>query len=634
MKFSYNWLESLLEKPLPSAAELADVITFHSAEIEEVIEVDGDTVLDIKVLPDKSAWLMSHRGLAKEVAVITHNKLKSDPFASQDTLERNERITVTLSSEACDYYSAALISGVKVGPSPVWLKERLTALGQRSINNIVDATNYVMFELGQPLHAFDAGKLSPHKDGFHIGVRAAQAGEKITTLTGETYSLGVHDTLIVDAVHDVPIGIAGVKGGKVAAVDNETTTILLEAAHFDRYAIRKTAQSLKLQTDASKRYENGITRAVAPIALKRVVELIQEVAGGTTEVLTGVGDRSVERTPVAVTLKKINSLLGVTLTGEGVEDILKRFGYVYSVASDTFLVTPPFERDDLNIAEDVVEEIGRVYGLSQIISVAPTVSTGVEINKRHYYSEKIRAALIALGFSEVYTSSFRATDIVALENALATDKGFLRSSLVLNVREVRTANIPHRDLLGLPAVKVFEIGTVFNPDSEEFRVAVAVQTGTAYKAKIDDALLMEAVEALESTLGRAIDYTKTDDGIIEFSLDAILAVLPEVTRYEPVVLSKDVIYRPFSVYPAISRDIAMWVPESTSVKDVESNLVAEAGPLCVRITHVDTFTKEGRTSLAFRLVFQSTLKTLTLEEVDLYMDKVYKSVATQGWEAR
>ncbi len=633
MKYSYNWLQSLLEKPLPPAAELGDLITFHSAEIEELIQGEADTVLDVKVLPDKSAWLMSHQGLAKEIAVITKNTLMSDPFLVPVIFDTSERIKVSLKSTTCDFYSAALITGVQVGPSPDWLKERLVAIGQRSINNIVDATNYVMFELGQPLHAFDADKLS-HDTGYHIMVRNAYAEEKITTLTGEEYTLRDSDALIVDEVSDRPVGIAGIKGGVTAAVDTETTNIILESAHFDRFAVRKTAKALKLQTDASKRYENGICKAIAPIALKRVISLILEVAGGTAEAVTAVGDSSVLRHSVSVTLREVNALLGVALTMGDVEDILTRFAYAYYIDGDSITVTPPLERDDLCISEDLVEEIGRIYGLAQIVSIEPTVGAVTEINKRHYYGEKIRETLMALGYSEVYTSSFRNKDLVKIENALATDKGYLRSSLVENLREARTANLPHRDLLGLKAIKIFEIGTVFRVDSEEFRVCLAAQSGTTYKAKNDDVLIEEALIALAATLTVAPTVISREEGIVEFSLDQLLPQLPIVTAYEQVVTQSKISYRPFSLYPASSRDVALWVPEGVTAEAVMQVLTPAAGLVCVRLTHLDTFTKEGRTSYAFRLVFQSPVKTLTDIELQSVMDKVYTAISTAGFESR
>jgi phenylalanyl-tRNA synthetase beta chain len=342
----------------------------------------------------------------------------------------------------------------------------------------------------------------------------------------------------------------------------------------------------------------------------------------------------VSRAAVTVTLPEINSLLGVALTLSDVEDILNRFGYSYEVVGESITVTPPFERDDLGIPEDLVEEIGRIYGLGHIVSVPPTVGAAAEINARHYYSEKIRETLMGLGFSEVYTSSFRNKDVVKLENALATDKGYLRSSLIQNLQEACTANVPHRDLLGLTAVKIFEIGTVFAEDSEEFRVGMAVQSGTSYKAKVDDVLLNEAIEALTSALGVSTLAVHKEAGVIEFSLEVLLPTLPTVTAYELATVPPKVSYKPFSLYPAVSRDIAMWVPDSVTAEVVSKILLAEAGPLCVRLTHVDTFSKEGKTSVAFRLVFQSNEKTLTDSEVQIHMDNLYKTVTNQGWEAR
>jgi phenylalanyl-tRNA synthetase beta subunit len=210
----------------------------------------------------------------------------------------------------------------------------------------------------------------------------------------------------------------------------------------------------------------------------------------------------------------------------------------------------------------------------------------------------------------------------------------LRSTLVANLEDARSLNAPHRDLLGLNAVKIFEIGTVFASDTEEFRVGLAVQSGTTYKAKDDDALMSEAVTALEADLGVSINLSSQANGLAEFSLDAMLAELPKATAYEAVPPSSDVIYETFSIYPAMSRDIAMWVPENVDVASVSNLLEAEAGDLCVRITHLDTFTKEGRTSLAFRLVFQANDRTLTDSEVEPIMLTVYEAVKQAGFEAR
>lgn len=634
MKFSYNWLSTYFESPLPSAEVLADKITFHSSEVEEIIPVGDDTVIDVKVLPDKSAWLMSHRGLAKEVSVILNQPLKKDLFIKQLSLKEGKgSVVVDIKTSGCDFYGAALINGIKVGPSPVWLKTRLETVGQRSINNIVDATNYIMFELGQPLHAFDADKLNSEGKPSII-VRQAKDKEQFVTLSREECELNENDTVITNGDNGEVLALAGVKGGLSAGVTESTSSILLESAHFDRVAVRNTARKYKLPTDAAKRYENGLSRKVAPIALEAVIDLVIEIAGGELIDVILAGDSSQERVSVSTTVSKINSVLGLSLTEADVMEIVKRFGYPAEVVDGKITVAPPFERDDLVIEEDLVEEIGRIYGLDKVVSILPDKVELKEYNARHYYAEVIRASLNEIGFSEVYTSSFMNKDLVKLENSLATDKGFLRSSLVANISQARAQNIPHRDLLGLTAIKIFEVGTVFLPESEEFRVVIAVQTGTSFKAKLDGVLLTEAILAIETACGVQIKPLSNSDGVLEFSLEDLLANAKPIDSYPKIKKVADIVYKSFSQYPASSRDIAMWVSDEVELSAVVSLLQSNAGALCVRVTHLDTFTKEGKTSLAFRLVFQAKDHTLTDEEIQQCMDKVYLAASEAGFEPR
>lgn len=635
MKFSHDWLQTFFDTPLPAPEMLADAITFHSSEVEEVVVAGKDSVYDVKVLPDKSAWLLSHHGMACELSAILSIPMKGKPLPVAVDALAPERLMITRSSEVCDYYAAALVTGVKVGASPAWLKNRIEAVGGRSINNVVDATNYVLYELGQPLHAFDAGRLLMHDDRLGITVRKAQTNEKIVTLMGETCELTDEDTLIVDAQSDTPLAIAGVKGGQAAAVTEATTTILLESAHFDRVSTRKTARRLKLLTDAAKQFENGISVATAPIALQRAIALILDVAGGTCEAINFSGDTNVERAAVATSLKKINSVLGLTISAETVSDILNRFGFTFEWSDDMVTVTPTFWRDDIILEEDLIEEIGRIYGLAQIVAIPPEKRSLTGFNARHYYAERIREALTDIGFSEVLTSSFRESDIVKIENALASDKGYLRSSLVNNVTEARKRNIPHRDLLGLSAIQIFEIGTVFNQETEECRVALAVQTGTQYKAKYDDVLLQHARSVLEKTLGVTLLPLYEKEGVLEFSLDALVVNLAVPEVYEPVLARREARYKPFSVYPAVSRDIAVWINNTAGdVLAVGDLLAAAAGPALVRYTHLDTFEKDGKTSYAFRYIYQLLDRTLTDREVEGYMDAVYQAAKEAGFEVR
>lgn len=306
MKVSRTWLQTFFDAPLPATEALVDALTFHSSEIEEVDEIDGDTVLDVKVLPDKSAWLMSHRGVAREIATIMELPM-NDPLAfAPDLAPETDAVTVTLDTDGCTRYAAAVLRGVSVGPSPTWLVARLAAIGQRSINNVVDATNYVMFHLGQPLHAFDGAKLSTDGGAYAIGVRLAHEGETITTLTGDERTLTAADMVIVDRGTNAPIGIAGVKGGRAAEVTAATTELVIESANFDRGLVRKTSQRLKLRTDASARYENGVVPELAAYGLAEVVRLIRELAGGTCDGYVDVFPRPRTVAPVSVSRERIN----------------------------------------------------------------------------------------------------------------------------------------------------------------------------------------------------------------------------------------------------------------------------------------------------------------------------------------
>jgi len=636
MLVSLNWLQDFFVEPLPEAKMIEDALTFHSCEVEAVIKVKDDTVFDVKVLPDKSAWLLSHRGVAKELAAILNLTLKSDPLKEIGQWKANGKLKVELSSSACDHYEALLIKGVKIGPSPAWLKDYLEALGQRSINNVVDITNYVMLQVGQPLHAFDADKLKEVGGLIRIGTRLARVNETIKTLSDEEKVLTETDTVITDLNSDTVLAIGGVKGGQAALVEESTTRIVLESAHFERRAIRQTARRLDLLTDAAKRFENGAPRQLVRPALTLAAKLITELASGEVIDFSAMEKSSLpESRAVTVSLNKVNSCLGLKLTVPDIEAVWQRFGYLYGVENETFIVTPPPERDDINIAEDLVEEVGRLVGLDKIESIPPGKVPFTKVNKRHYYATKVREVLLKQGFSEVITSSFRDNDEVKLKNALASDKGCLRSSLLKNLAEARDRNLPHRDLLGISAVKLFEIGTTFGIDSEQVKLAIAVRSGTAYKAKLDEPILKEAVAAIESVLEKDLLWVNGDPGVCEFNFDLSLEKLPEPTEAKlPQKVRESVNYQPFSIYPSVSRDVAFWVSDELDNTKIGELLKIAAGNLCVRLTHLDTFSKEGQTSVAYRLVLQAPDRTLGGAEVDMIMNQVYEAIKKSGYTPR
>jgi phenylalanyl-tRNA synthetase beta chain len=357
---------------------------------------------------------------------------------------QTDAIAVTLEDATlCPRYIAGHITGIKVGPSPDWLKQGVESIGQRSINNVVDATNVVMFNIGQPLHAFDASKLTQKDGKFHIVVRKAYKGEKLMALDNKEYALEEQMLVIADGNADQPIGIAGIKGGTPAAITESTTDIIIESANFSGVAIRKTAQALKLRTDASARFEQVLTPELAAYGIQNVVEMIQAVAGGTFVGYADVYPAPWVPMPVSVSVSKINQMLGTRLTGAEVSDVFVRLGFGYKEEGGEFSVLPPFERLDITIAEDLVEEVGRIIGYDKVpaVPLAPSAQA-IEVNQNFYAAEQVRQELTALGYSEVFTSVFADKGKRAVLNKIDSVRPYMRANLTDGLTEALKKNIP------------------------------------------------------------------------------------------------------------------------------------------------------------------------------------------------
>ncbi len=641
MKVTHDWLQEYVGDKMPSIEKLEELLTFHAFEVDGVETVGKHTVIDVKVLPDRASDSLSHRGIAREIGTLIGEPLAHDPLTADAVLSpTTEKVKVSIANaEHCSRFAYALIENVAVKESPEWLKSRLEALGQRSINNVVDATNYVMLALGQPLHAYDAKTFMPHDGVWHFGVRMSKSGEEVTTLNGDTLTLPDDVALITNAFDDIPVGIAGIKGGKSAEISSETTSIILESAHFDAQVIRKGSQSIKLQTDASKRFENNVSAELVPYALKECAELIMKLAGGVCDGYGDVYPKKREIETVVVRDAEINGVLGIELTSEVIEGILNRLGFTPVREGDQWRVTPPFERNDITIPEDVIAEVGRVYGYEHVASIVPKALPVREYNARYYYSETIRQFLIEYGFSEVITSSFKKTDVIELQNALASDKRYLRSSLRENISDALTRNFQNVDLLGLTHLQIFEIGTVFTKSEdgadvhEHTSLAFGVRGKQSGPSAKDDAHALEIRSALESILGVAIDATPVN-GVIECDINALLTKLPAPTQYEPFRGASEAMFKAYSLYPYMSRDVACWAGEGVGVEDIKGLLIEHGGTLLVRTTLFDEFKKDNRTSYAFRLVFQAEDRTLTDEEINPIMEKIYGEMTKIGLEIR
>lgn len=648
MKVSVAWLQKYFSEPLPGTAELVDALTFHSSEVEEVVGEGAAAQLDVKVLPDRAAYALSHRGIALELAAALDRSLAVDPLRdSVPSYESTDAIEICIEkNEKCARYIGALVTDVKVGPSPEWLSASLAAVGQRSINNIVDATNYVMLNVGQPLHAFDAGKLAKNEKGAYvIHVRGAFEGEKITTLTGEEYLLPEDTLVIADRNADAAIGIAGIKGGKRAEVTNETTSILIEAANFDGVSVRRASQALKLWTDASLRFQNKISPELAAYGMRDVLALILEVAGGK---IVGVADHyaapEAPQSPVSITLKQVNDLFGSRFSSDDLTSALRRLGLEFIVETEAtgifrVNVRPPFERRDLTQWQDLAEEVGRVLGYDRVEPAALPAMTAAADQNTWRGIEAIKDVLTEHGYTEISTPSFAAEGHIMLANPLQKELPYLRSSLTANMADAlaRAAYEAPRVLGPVPAVKLFELGTVFTKESEHLSLCLGYQQ---LSGKASNTVLAEAMDALTSAFPAAGITTPAniEGSIMEIPLKDVrfeeIGAQAKPARY---VLGT---FRPFSHYPFALRDVAVWTPAGTEESEVSLLIQEAAGPLLARMDLFDRFEKKqedgiSRLSYAFRLVFQANDRTLTDTDIDPAMDAVAKTLnAKDGFSVR
>lgn len=640
MKTSRKWLQGYFEQELPDAEKLRDALTFSVAEVEDAVP-GNDDLLDVNVLPDRASYLLSHRGVAKELSASLGLALAHDPLRQElPTYPETDRLIIGLDEEeGCTRYIGALVKGVRVGPSPAWLTEALESVGQRSINNIVDATNYVMLAIGQPLHAFDAGKLTAREGVYAISVRGAREEEKITTLAGEEYVLPEGTLLITDAHADgAPIGIAGIKGGQRAAIDETTTDIILESASFDGTSVRRAAQKLKLFTDASSRFQNKPSPTLAAYGMRDVLALVEKVAGGELVGVVDMYPKAPEPQTVSVSLARVNEVLGSFFTPYDVRTALASLDFSYTEVEDGFTVLVPFERNDLVIPEDLVEEIGRVVGYDTIESQELPVTSGVPDQARFRGIERIKDFLIERGFTEISTPSFAEEGEIELANPLQSDKPYLRASLVPSLRDAltRASSVAPRLTGPAPFVKLFEIGTVFTASGEMPFLAMGV---VSLSGKGAPEVLKENLATLEQELFAMPVHARAslDGQLTEFSLDSInLEKLGD--EYAPISVTLGA-YKPFSPYPFALRDIAVWTPEGTEETEVTNVIIPAAGEHLARIDQFDRFEKEKdgvtRISYAFRLVFESIDRTLSDKDLDPAMERITEALnAHDGWEVR
>ncbi len=632
--------------------------------VEQLGADDARLVLDIT--PNRPD-LLSHLGVARELAPGGAADLELAPFTeegAQLTAVQGEAtvsvggVSVTVDDAAdCPRYMAAVIDGVRVAPSPDWLAMRLRAIGVRPINNIVDATNYVLHELGQPLHAFDLERLRQAA----IHVRRARAGEKLRTLDGVERPLDPEMIVIADAEH--PVALAGVMGGEESEVTEETTSVLIECALFDPARVRKTARSLGLSTDASHRFERGVDPELPPLALERVVDLIRAVAGGEVrpEAADVLGSPPA-RLEVPVRPAAVRRLLGVEMSAEEIENLLQPLGFRTTRDGETVRVEVPGYRPDVTREVDVIEEVARRYGYDNFDAPLSFFRPGrVQDDPLLGQTKAVHDLFAQWGFLEARTASFAPASEhrVPLLNPLSAEESHLRDELL----EGLVRRVEHNWAHGLRAIRLYEIGSTFRPDpegrfAEEIRVA-ATWTGPRRPPHWSEEqpawdvwdLKGLAEEIAELVGGRLVEIPDPAEGdgvartlapaprlhILDENgallgvagpvaagvadapawadaLWGIEVVLRERPRGEAVA------YRTLPAFPTIERDLALLVPEELPAARVEEVLGNAAGPLLESARPFDLYAgaglQEGTRSIAWRLRYRHPERTLTDAEVD------------------
>ncbi len=615
----------------------------------------GDTRIIVDVLPNRPD-LLSHEGLAREIAAASGRELHRPihPPArltrGVDSASAPPAIDVTVEDfDGSPRYMSAIITGVQIGPSPEWLSSRIEAVGGRSVNNVVDVTNYMLHGFGQPMHAFDLA----HLGGGKLVVRRAVDGERLTTLDGVDRVLDSNMTVIADATS--PQAIAGVIGGKGSEVTAGTTDLLLEAAAFNPARVRATRRKLNVSTDASYRFERGVDVAAIPSLLAYAAELIVRVAGG--RVVGSPTDSSVETPAVApLTLRpaRVATVLGERIDIAEIVANLTGIGFTVAQTGDSLSVTPASFRQDVTGEAELIEEVARLHGYdnfpSELRAYRPAVRRDAPL---HGASSRVRAALVAVGVLEARPMPFVRTGIDAhrLRNPIADDEAYLRTSLLDTLSRRVEYNMAHMER----NVRLFEVGTVFTSDEHSGGTAIGERIHAAavivgdrapahftagdpgrfdeWDAKGIAELMANAAYPgsnihCNPSIGDALWIVMVDGiaagSVMRLSLDAPVWAAPAfgIEIDLEAVPGGEITVRQYAqipVMPAMDVDLALLVPESVSAASVEETIRQSAGDMLESLTVFDEFRGkgigDGVRSIAWRLTFRHPDRTLRDKEV-------------------
>lgn len=677
MNISYNWLKDLVEVDL-SPQGLAAKLTGVGLAVEGIHEAGDDFVFDIDLTSNRPDCL-SHLGVSREVAAITNDELRITNDKGQVSADNEQNIVSIQDRDLCNRFTARIIRNVKIDESPVWLKQRLEAVGERSINNVADITNFVMHELGQPMHSFDLNKLKENR----IFVRRARNGEAIRTL--DEVERELDDSMLVIADGEKPVAIGGIMGGFDSGITEETTDVLLEVAYFKCKNIRQTSRKLNLSSEASYRFERGVDIENLIRASNRATELICEFAGGTAEDFVDVypikfQPNEIESNDIQFALKR---LTGLEVEKGEILRILNTLGIEQK--SETIFISPSW-RHDLSIEEDLVEEVARVVGYDKIGEELPPSFSAGEYQPTERRKRELRKTITNLGFNEAISYSFIDTcndekfdlipnliaenldeKFITLEDSIIEGATRMRPTLIAGLLDAVRTNFNHqkRD------VKLFEIGKVFttspkeNDLPNERELFALVLTGSEILQNKAMPLrqldFFDAKGALEGAIDatnlptlnfRAVDVKHLRKGqsaeilLNGKSVGTIGRLNDEIAASykfrQPVFVaeldlrtlleSKEqvIVYQPLPVYPSIVRDVSLLVKRNLIFAEIQKAINEQGFELCRKIEFVDIYEGQGiaedARSITIRLEYRSNERTLLDQEVDSIHQQILQNL--------
>ncbi|HDC3190773.1 TPA: phenylalanine--tRNA ligase subunit beta [Staphylococcus aureus] len=636
-----------------------------------------DQVMEFDLTPNR-ADALSMIGTAYEVAALYNTKMtKPETTSNELELSANDELTVTIENEdKVPYYSARVVHDVTIEPSPIWMQARLIKAGIRPINNVVDISNYVLLEYGQPLHMFDQDAIGSQQ----IVVRQANEGEKMTTLDDTERELLTSDIVITDG--QTPIALAGVMGGDFSEVKEQTSNIVIEGAIFDPVSIRHTSRRLNLRSESSSRFEKGIATEFVDEAVDRACYLLQTYANGKVlKDRVSSGELGAFITPIDITADKINRTIGFDLSQNDIVTIFNQLGFDTEINDDVITVLVPSRRKDITIKEDLIEEVARIYGYDDIPSTLPVFDkvTSGQLTDRQYKTRMVKEVLEGAGLDQAITYSLVSKEdatafsmqqrqTIDLLMPMSEAHASLRQSLLPHLIEAASYNVARKN----KDVKLFEIGNVFFangegelPDQVEYLSGIltgdyVVNQWQGKKETVDFYLAKGVVDRVSEKLNLEFSYRRADiDGlhpgrtaeillenkVVGFigELHPTLAADNDLKRTYVFELNFDALmavsvgyinYQPIPRFPGMSRDIALEVDQNIPAADLLSTIHAHGGNILKDTLVFDVYQGEhlekGKKSIAIRLNYLDTEETLTDERVSKVQAEIEAALIEQG----